>query len=161
MNRIVSAFLLVAVLAGLLAALGLGLEVRGYSFGAVGVARLDGLASAATFIPMAALYAFAAALMMILPLRPAGFVHANAASPLHLGTIVLMATIVGVQAARFAFGDRGALWILADWQFLFAFAIAGGHLVMSELRRNLLLRTLAFVAFTAATLACLYWSFKI
>lgn len=161
MARTVYAFLLIAVLAGLLAALGIGLEVKGYAFGALGIARLDGLASAATFVPLAAVYAFSAALMMILPLRAAGFVHATAANPIHLAAIVLFATIVGVQAARVAFGDRDALWTLVDWQFVFAVAIVGAHLVMSELRRNILLRTIFFVVFIAAALACLFWTFRL
>lgn len=161
MNRTAAAFVLIAVLAGLLAALGIALQLKGYGFGALGTARLDGLASAATFIPLAAIYSFAAVLMMILPLRAAGFVMANAATPVYSTALVLLATIVGVQAARFAFGNQGALWVLADWQFLFAGAIVAAHLAMNELRRNVLLRTLFFVAFIAATLACLYWTFRL
>lgn len=161
MNRTAAAFLLIAVLTGLLAALGIALELKGYAFGALGTARLDGLAGAATFIPLAAVYSFAAVLMMILPLRAAGFVMANAATPVYSAALALLATIVGVQAARFAFGNRGALWVLADWQFLFAAAIVGAHLAMNELRRNVLLRTLFFVVFIAATLACLFWTFRL
>lgn len=161
MNRTAAAFVLIAVLAGLLAALGIALQLKGYGFGALGTARLDGLASAATFVPLAAIYSFAAVLMMILPLRAAGFVMANAATPVYSTALVLLATIVGVQAARFAFGNQGALWVLADWQFLFAGAIVAAHLAMNELRRNVLLRTLFFVAFIAATLACLYWTFRL
>lgn len=161
MNRTVAAFLLVAVLTALLAAGSIALEDKGYGFGALGLARLDGLASAATFVPLAAIYSLTAMLMMILPLRAAGFVHASGATPVYSATLVLFATIVGVQAARFAFGSRDALWTLADWQFLFAAAIVGAHLVMNELRRNVLLRTLFFVVFIAATLACLYWTFRL
>ena len=161
MNRTLAAFLLVAVLTCLLAVLSIAMETKRYAFAALGVARLDGLASAATFIPLAALYAFSAALMMVLPLRAAGFVHANAASPLWSAALVLLATIVGVQAARFAFGNAAALWVLADWQFLFAAAIVGAHLAMNELRRNVLLRTVFFVVFIAATLACLWWTFRL
>lgn len=161
MNRTVAAFLLVAVLTGLLAAASIAVENKGYAFGALGVARLDGLASAATFIPLAALYSFAAALMMILPLRAAGFVHANAATPVYSAALVLFATIVGVQIARFAFGNHAALWALADWQFVFAAAIVAAHLAMNALRRNVLLRTLFFVVFIAATLACLFWTFRL
>src|SRR5690606_27167079 len=114
MNRTAAAFVLIAVLAGLLAALGIALELKGYGFGALGTARLDGLARAATFIPLAAIYSFAAVLMMILPLRAAGFVMANAAPPVFSATLVLFATIVAVQAARFSFGNRGALSLLLD-----------------------------------------------
>ena len=31
---------------------------------------------------------------------------------------------------------------------------------MNDLRRNVLLRSLAFAGFAAATLACLFWSFE-
>lgn len=161
MNRTVATFLLIVLLTGLLAALSLGLETKGYAFGALGMARLGGLASAASFVPLAALYAFCAVLMMILPLRAAGFVHANGATPVHAAALVLLATIVGVQAAAFAFGNRGALQVLVDWQFVFAAAIVGAHAFMNELRRNVLLRTLGFVLFVAATLACLYWTFRL
>lgn len=161
MNRTASAFLLIAVLTGLLTALSIAVEMKGYGFGALGVARLDGLASAGTFVPLAAIYAFAAMLMMLLPLRPAGFVMTNAAMPVFSAALVLLATIVGVQVARFAFGNKGALWALADWQFIFAAAIIAVHLAMNELRRNVLLRSLFFVLFIAATLACLYWSFRL
>jgi len=161
MNKAVSAFLLVAVLTGLLAAASIALENKGYGFGALGLARLDGLADAATFIPLAALYAFAGALMALLPLRAAGFVYINAAVPVHATALVLFSTILGVQVARFAFGNSGALWVLVDWQFLFAAAIVATHLFMNEVRRNALLRTLFFVLFVAATLACLYWTFRI
>lgn len=161
MNRTVATFLLVAVLTGLLAALGLALEIKGYGFGALGTARLDGLANAASFVPLAALYAFSAALMMVLPLRAAGFVYANAASPLHATTLILFATILGVQAARFGFGNSGALYVLVDWQFVFAAGIVAAHFFMNALRRDVLMRTLSFVAFLAATLACLYWTFTL
>jgi hypothetical protein len=161
MNRTLAAFLLCAVLTGLLAALSIALRIKGYPFGDLGLARLDGLAGSATFIPLAAIYSFAAMLMMILPLRAAGFVHANAATPVYSAALVLFATIVGVQAARFGFGSRDALWVLVDWQFVFAAAIVAAHLAMNALRRNVLLRTLFFVVFIAATLACLYWTFRL
>mgnify|MGYP001180878684 CR=1 FL=1 len=161
MNRTASAFLLVTLLTGLLAALSIAVEIKGYAFGALGTARLDGLANAATFIPLAAIYAFSAVLMMLLPLRAAGFVMANAATPVYSAGLVLLATIVGVQAARFAFGNYGALRVLLDWQFLFAFGIIAAHLSMNALRRNVLLRTIFLVVFVAATLACLYWTFRL
>jgi len=43
---------------------------------------------------------------------------------------------------------------------VFAAAIVGAHLAMNELRRNVLLRTLFFVVFIAAALACLFWTFQ-
>ena len=161
MNRTIAAFLLVTVLSGLLAALSIALTMKGYPFGNLGMTRLDGIASSATFIPLAAIYSFTAVLMMILPLRAAGFVHANGATPVYSAALVLFATIVGVQAARFGFGNRDALWVLVDWQFVFAAAIVAAHIAMNELRRNVLLRTIFFVVFIAATLACLYWTFRL
>jgi hypothetical protein len=161
MNRTAITFLVVAVMTGLLAALSFAIRIKGYPFGTLGIERLDGIASAATFMPLAALYAFAAALMMILPARAAGFFYANAAAPVWYAALVLLATIVGLQAARFAFGSNDALWALLDWRFLFAAAIVGVHLVLDVLRRNVLIRTLAFVGFTAAMLACLYWTFRL
>nr|WP_245451615.1 hypothetical protein [Mesorhizobium waimense] len=47
------------------------------------------------------------------------------------------------------------------WRFLFVAAIVAAHLTMNDLRRNVLLRSLFFVIFAAATLACLFWSFAI
>ena len=160
MNRTAAAFLLIAVLTGLLTALSIAVEMKGYAFGALGTARLDGLVSASSFMPLAAIYAFAAALMMLLPLRAAGFVMSNAAIPVFSTALVLLATIIGVQAARFAFGNQAALMALVDWQFIFAAAIIVAHLAMNELRRNVLLRTLFFVVFIAVTLACLFWTFR-
>lgn len=160
MNRDIAAFLLIAVLTGLLATLSILLRLNGYAFGDVGLARLDGLASSVTFIPLAALYAFSAALIMILPLRAAGYVHAQAATPIFFATIVLLATITGLQVARFGFGERGALRVLVDWQFIFAAGLLASHLFLDSLRRSTLLRTLAFVGFVAAMLACLYWIFR-
>lgn len=161
MSRTAYAFLLILVMAGALCALSIALDQKGYDFGALGVGRLDGLADAATFVPLAAIYAFSAVLMLILPLRAAGFVHAHGAVPVYSATLVLFATIVGVQAARFGFGDRDALWRLVDWQFVFAAAIVAAHLLMSDLRRDLLLRSVSLAAFAAATLACLYWTFRL
>lgn len=161
MNRTFAAFALITVLTGLLAALGMALQLKGYGFGALGAARLDALASAASFVPLAAIYSFCAVLMMILPLTAAGFVMGHGATPVYSATLVLLATIVGVQAARFGFGNRSALWVLVDWQFLFAAAIIAAHIAMNALRRNVLLRTLSFVAFNATTLACLFWTFRL
>lgn len=160
MNRILSAFLLVAMLAGLLMALGFGLQVKGYPFGQLGNGRLAGLSSSAAFMPLAAIYALTAALVMILPIRAAAFVHSHASTPVHSTTLVLLAVTVGVQAARFAFGTSGALEALLEWQFLFPAAIVAAHLSLDRLRRNALTRSLAFVGFIAATLACLYWTFR-
>lgn len=160
MNRTASAFLLVAVLTGSLAALGFALQIKGYGFGSLGNERLDGLASATSFVPLAALYAFAAMLVTILPIRAAAVVHASGTTPVYLAAVVLLATIVGVQGARLAFGNTEALRALLDWQFLFAAGIVAAHLSLDTLRRNVLLRTLAFIGFGVATLACLYWTFR-
>ena len=161
MNRAAATFVVIAILTGLLAALSFALRIKGYPDGALGIERLDTIASAATFIPIAALYAAAAMLLMILPVRAAGFVYANAASPIWSTSLVLLATIVGLQAARMAFGSRDALLVLLDWQFLFAAAIIGTHLVLDSLRRNVLLRTLFFLLFMVAALACLFWTFRL
>lgn len=160
MNRVVATFLLTGVLTALLAVLGLALVGKGYPFGETGLARLGQVADAGAFLPLAAIYSLAAVLMMILPLRAAGFIHTNAATPLHLVATVLLASIAGLAAARAAFGARDALRVLADWRLVFAPAVIGVHLAMSELRRNVLLRSIALVAFIAATLACLFWSFR-
>lgn len=161
MNRTKTAFLTITTMAVLLAALSFALQRKGYPFGSLGIERLDGIANAANFVPVAALYALAAALMMILPARAAGFIYINAASPLWQTTLALLATILGLQIARFAFGNRGALWLLADWHFLFAAAVIGAHLLLDMFRRNVLLRTVAFVASVAAILACLFWTFPL
>lgn len=160
MNRTASAFLVVAVLTGLLVALGFALQSKGYGFGSLGNERLDGLASASSFMPLAALYALAAMLVTILPIRAASVVHTSGTTPLYLAAIALFATIVGVQGARLAFGNMQALQALLDWHFLFAVGIVAAHLSLDTLRRNVLLRTLAFIGFGLATLACLYWTFR-
>ena len=56
MAKSISTFALVAVLTGVLMALSIALARHGYAFGAIGARRLDGLASAASFVPLAALY---------------------------------------------------------------------------------------------------------
>jgi len=99
--------------------------------------------------------------MMILPLRAGGFVQANGASPIFGATLLLLGTILGVQLARFGFGSSGALWALLDWQFVFAAAIVAVHLVLDGLHRNVLLRSIFLVLFVVATLACLYWTFRL
>lgn len=161
MSRALTSFALVAVLTALLMALSLAVARHGYPYGAIGVRRLDGIADAATFIPLAAVYFFSALLMMILPIRAASIVLTNAADALFWTVIVLLAAIVGCLVARWAFGQRDALWALLNWRFLFAVAIIGCHFVINELRRNVLLRSLFFVVFAAATLACLFWSFTL
>lgn len=160
MNRTASAFLLIALLAGLSMALGFGLQMKGYAFGQLGNGRLAGLASSTAFMPLAAIYALTGALVMLLPLRAAAFVHSHGSTPIHSTALVLLAVIVGVASARFAFGASDALRALIDWQFLFAVGIVAAHLTMDALRRNALLRAIAFVGFTAAMLACLYWTFR-
>ena len=125
-------FLVVTILTALLAALSIAVQTKGYPHGATGLSRLDALAGAATFVPLAALYAFAA-----------------------------MLAIVGLQVARAAFGSIAALGVFLDWQFGFAAAILIAHQFLDAFRRNVLTRTLGFVLFVAATLACLYWSFRL
>jgi len=161
MSRTLTSFALVAGLTGLLTALSIAVARHGYPFGALGVKRLDGLASAATFIPLAALYFLSAMLMMALPIRAAGLVLKNAADPLFWTAVILFATIVGTVAAQWAFGQGEAIWVLWNWRFLFVAALVGCHLGINELRRNVLLRSLFLVVFAAACLACLFWTFAL
>ncbi|WP_367714572.1 hypothetical protein AB2N04_11160 [Nitratireductor sp. GISD-1A_MAKvit] len=161
MNRTLATFLLIGVLTGLLAALSLALEIKGYGFGRLGLQRLDGLANATTFIPLAALYAFAATLVVTAPIGAAAFAHANGTTPIHTTALTLLATIAGIQIARFGFGNANALGVLLDWRFAFGAAIIAAHLSINKLRRNALTRTVSFIGFTAAALACLYWTFRI
>lgn len=160
MAKSVSTFILVTVLTALLMALSIVVMRHGDPFGALGMRRLDGLASAATFIPLAALYFFGVALLMILPLRAASFVLVNGVETIYLAVVVLFATIVGCLVARMAFGQFTAYRALLDWQFVFVLAVLICHAILNELRRNVLLRTLALVASVAATLACLFWTFR-
>ena len=159
MSKALTSFALVAVLTALLMALSLAVARHGYPYGVTGVKRLDGIADAGSFIPLAAVYFFSAMLMMILPIRAAGVVLTNAADVIFWATIALFATIVGCLVTRWAFGQSGVLWALLNWRFLFVAAIIGCHFIMNELRRNILLRSLFFVVFAIATLACLFWSF--
>jgi len=159
MSKALTSFALVAVLTALLMALSLAVARHGYPYGVTGVKRLDGIADAGSFIPLAAVYFFSAMLMMILPIRAAGVVLTNAADVIFWATIALFATIVGCLVTRWAFGQSGALWALLNWRFLFVAAIVGCHFIMNELRRNILLRSLFLVVFAVATLACLFWSF--
>jgi hypothetical protein len=161
MAKSISTFALVAVLTGLLMVLSIVLVRQGYAFGAIGARRLDGLANATSFIPLAALYFFGVALLMILPLRAAAFVLVSAVETTYLAVLVLFATIVGCLLGRVAFGQFDVLRVLIDWQFVFAAAIVVCHALLNELRRNVLLRSLALVASVAATLACLYWTFRL
>ena len=159
MSKALTSFALVAVLTALLMALSLAVARHGYPYGVTGVKRLDGIADAGSFIPLAAVYFFSAMLMMILPIRAAGVVLTNAADVIFWATIALFATIVGCLVTRWAFGQSSVLWALLNWRFLFVAAIVGCHFIMNELRRNVLLRSLFFVVFAVATLACLFWSF--
>ncbi|MER9302697.1 hypothetical protein [Mesorhizobium sp. M0496] len=161
MSKALTSFALVAVLTALLMALSLAVARHGYPYDAIGVRRLDGIADAGVFIPIAAVYFFSAMLMMILPIRAAGIVLTHAADAIFWTVIALFAAIAGCLAARWAFGQGSAVWALLNWRFLFAAAIVGCHFVMNELRRNVLLRSLFFVVFAAATLACLFWSFTL
>ncbi|MBN9065154.1 MAG: hypothetical protein J0H60_01405 [Rhizobiales bacterium] len=161
MAKTVSTFILVAFLTALLMALSIAVMRHGDPFGALGIRRLDGLASAATFIPLAALYFFGVALLMILPLRAASFVLVNGVETVYLAVVVLFATIVGCLLARMAFGQINAYRVLLDWQFVFVLAVVVCHAILNELRRNVLMRTLVLVASIAATLACLFWTFRL
>ncbi len=161
MSKAVISFALVAVATALLMAMSLAVARHGYPFGIVGVRRLEGIADAGVFLPLAALYFLSAMLMMILPIRAASFVLLNAADILFWTVIALFATIVGCLAAKWAFGQAGVVRALWDWRFLFVAAVAACHLAMNELRRNVLLRSLFLVIFAAATLACLFWSFVV
>jgi hypothetical protein len=160
MTKAISTFALVAVLTAALAAASLFLTQKGYPHGSTGLSQLDGVANAATFIPLAAIYAFSGLLLMILPMRAASFVLVNATDTLFWTTTALLATILGVLVGRAAFGQTTVLWALADWRFVFALAVVACHFVLNELRRNALLRSIGFVAFIAATLLCLYWTFR-
>jgi hypothetical protein len=160
MAKTISTFILVTVLTALLMALSIAVMRHGDPFGALGMKRLDGLASAATFIPLAALYFFGVALLMILPLRAASFVLVNGVETVYVAVVVLFATIIGCLVARMAFGQINAYRALLDWQFVFVLAVAVFHAILNELRRNVLMRTLALVASVAATLVCLFWTFR-
>ncbi|MGX9575834.1 hypothetical protein [Mesorhizobium sp. f-mel] len=160
MSKALTSFALVAILTALLMALSLAVARHGYPYGAIGAKRLDDVADAGTFIPLASVYFFSALLMMILPIRAASVVLTNAADAIFWTVIVLFAAIIGCLAARWAF-DRGNILPALNWRFLFVVAIVGCHLFMNELRRNVLLRSLFFAVFAAATLACLFWSFTI
>ncbi|TIO06689.1 hypothetical protein [Mesorhizobium sp.] len=161
MSKALTSFALVAVLTALLMALSLAVAKHGYPYGAIGAKRLDGIADAGTFIPLASVYFFSALLMMVLPIRAAGIVLTHAADAIFWAMIVLFATIIGCLVARWASGQGSILPALLNWRFLFVAAVVGCHLFMNELRRNILLRSLFFVVFAAATLACLFWSFTI
>ena len=158
MQRAALSFALLAVLTALLAVASLFLAQKGYPFGAVGLRRLDSIASAPTFIPLAGLYFLSAALLMILPLRAASFVLSNATEVVFWSAIALIAAIVGVVVARFAWGQNGALSSLIDWRFLYAAALIAAHFALDHLRKNVLLRTLFFAIFVAACAFCLFWT---
>jgi hypothetical protein len=161
MSRLAWPFVTVAVLTLALAALSYGLIIKGYSMGAMGIERLDALAGPLTFMPLAALYSLAAALVVLLPIRSASAVHTNGSVPVFSATLLLLAAIVGLVIARTIFVDREAFRALLDWRYLFAVAVIVVHMSTNHLRQNLLLRTLAFVALIGAALACLYWSFRL
>src|ERR1700710_2358258 len=118
MSKALTTFALVAVLTALLMALSLAVARHGYPYGVTGVKRLDGIADAGTFIPLAAIYFFSALLMMILPIRAASIVLTHAADAIFWTVIVLLATIVGGLVAKWAFGQSNALTVLLNWRFL-------------------------------------------
>lgn len=160
MTKAVSTAVLVALLTAALAALCLFASRQGYPQGALGLRRLDDLATAATFIPLAALYAFSGLLLMVLPMQAAAFVFFNATEAVFRTVLVLFGTIVGVLIARALFGQTSVLWSLLDWRFGFALAVVACHFAMNDLGRNSLLRALGFAGFLAATLLCLFWTFR-
>lgn len=161
MKETVTTFIVVAVLTALLAAFSFLVQDKGYPQGALGYGRLDALASAATFIPLAALYAFAALLIMLAPASGAGFIYANGTNPIYYATVVLLASIIGLQVARVVFVSVGALRVLLDWQFVFAAGILVAHQFLDAFRRNVLLRTIGVVVFAAAVILCLFWTFRL
>ncbi|GHD10648.1 hypothetical protein ACFOEZ_07240 [Tianweitania populi] len=158
MQRAALSFALLAVLTALLVIACLFLAQKGYPFGAVGLRRLDSIASAPTFIPVAGLYFLTAALLVILPLRAASFVLSHATEVVFWAAIALIASIIGVVVARFAWGQSGALSSLVDWRFLYAAALVGAHFALDHLRKNVLLRSLFFAIFVAACAFCLFWT---
>lgn len=160
MARTVSTFALVAALAALATALSVALTRYGYGFGVTGTRRIDGLAGAATFMSLTALYFLGVALVVLLPLRAAAFVLVSGVDRLFWTTVVLFATIVGYLLARVALGDTQSLRVLLDWQFVFVALIAGCHAILNVLRRNALARSLSLVASLALALGSLYWTFN-
>lgn len=161
MNRALTSFAMIAVLSGLLMALSLAVARHGYPIGAIGARRLDEFANIAVFLPLAAIYFASAMLIVILPVRPAGAILINAAEIIFWAVIALAATIIGCALVRWAFGQGNILRTLWDWRFICAAVIIACHFSMDSLRRNILLRSLSFVAFTAAMLACLLWTFRL
>ncbi|TJW30542.1 MAG: hypothetical protein E5X59_38515, partial [Mesorhizobium sp.] len=119
MSKALTSFALVAILTALLMALSLAVARHGYPYGAIGAKRLDDVADAGTFIPLASVYFFSALLMMILPIRVAGVVLTNAADAIFWTVIMLFAAIIGGLAARWAFDRSNILPALLNWRFLF------------------------------------------
>jgi hypothetical protein len=158
MQRAALSFALLAVLTAFLVVFCLFLAQKGYPFGAIGLRRLDSIASAPTFIPLAGLYFLTAALLMILPLRAASFVLSHATEVVFWTAIALLASIVGVVVARFGWGQSNALSSLVDWRFLYAVGLIAAHFALDHLRRNVLLRSLSFAICVAASAFCLFWT---
>src|SRR5690606_32634633 len=123
MRRAISTFGLIEVLTAIRPSYGLAEAAHGYHHCDIGIKQQDAIANSATFIPLAALYAFSVALLMIMPLKAASFILINATDMLFWTVIVLLATIAGCLVARFAFGQSGAVWAITDWKFIFAAAI--------------------------------------
>lgn len=161
MRRIVWPFVVVLMLTLVAAALSHALVDKGYGIGAVGLERLAAIAGPLAFMPLAGLYALAAGLVVLLPIRAAAWIHDNASTPIVYSGIVLLATIVGLAGARTIFAERDAYLALLDWRYLFAAAVIAVHMAANRLRSNVLIRSLAALALTAAALACLYWSFRV
>src|SRR5690349_9713976 len=133
MTKAVYTAVLIALLTAALAAFSLFASRQGYPQGAMGLRRLDDLATAATFLPLAAIYCFSGLLLMILPMRPAAFLFFNATEAVFQTILVLFGTIVGVLLARAAFGNTSVLWALADWRFAVALAVVAVHFVLNDL----------------------------
>ena len=70
--------------------------------------RLDGIASANTLIPLAAIYFFAAILILILTLKTPNILLLNAEHTVHWVVIALFTPIIGCLAARCAFNQKSA-----------------------------------------------------
>ena len=82
MTKALTSFVLVAALTALSTALCLAVAKHGYPFGMTGARRIEAMADAGAFLPLAAVYCLSALLMMVLPLRAASFVLLNAADTL-------------------------------------------------------------------------------
>ncbi len=157
MRQTAFVFLVATVATAALAVLAILVQQKGYPHGGIALGRLDAIAGPSAFAPLAALYALAAMLVMILPLRAAGFVHGFGNTPIFHATLVLLGSMLGVQLARLGFGNSGALRPLLDIRIGYAIGIVVAHLALDALRRNALLRSVGFAGFAALVLFCLFF----